>query len=63
VFELRREGGLLDVENRAGEKGGVLVVLEEREGVRDMKGEEKGRARGRRREKEWSEARKGECKK
>jgi hypothetical protein len=77
LFELQREGGLLDVDEIAEEKGGVLEVFEESEGVRVMKGEkkrmvesrrremkkegEKGRARGIRREMEWSEARKGEC--
>jgi hypothetical protein len=32
MFELRREDGVLDVDERAGEKGGVLEVFEEREG-------------------------------
>ena len=34
---------VLDVDERAGEKGGVLEVFEVREGVREMKGEKKGR--------------------
>jgi hypothetical protein len=33
---------VLDVDERAGETGGVLEVFEEREGVREMLGEKKG---------------------
>jgi hypothetical protein len=33
---------VLDVDERAGEKGGMLEVSEEREGVGEMKGEKKG---------------------
>ena len=42
VFELQKEGGLLDVDEMAEEKGGVLEVFEEREGVREKMGEKKG---------------------
>ena len=35
-------GELLDVDERAGEKGGVLEVFEERKGVREKMGEKKG---------------------
>jgi hypothetical protein len=36
------KGELLDVDERAGEKGGVFEVFEEKEGVREKIGEKKG---------------------
>jgi hypothetical protein len=42
VFEQQREGGLLDIDERAGENGGLLEIFEEKEGFREMKGEKKG---------------------
>jgi hypothetical protein len=50
VFKLRREGGVLDEDEREGEKGGLLEFFEEREGLSEMKGERKGRVESRRRE-------------
>jgi hypothetical protein len=61
VFELRIEGGMLDVNERAGEKGGVLEIFEEREGVREMKGEKKGRVEDSRREMKTEGGRKKAC--
>ena len=60
VFELQKEGGLLDVDEMAEEKGGVLEVFEEREGVWEMKGEQKRRVESRRREMK-KEGEKREC--
>jgi hypothetical protein len=46
----KEKGGVLDVHERAGQKGGLLEVFKEREGVREMKGEKKGRVESRRSE-------------
>jgi hypothetical protein len=40
-LDYEEKGELLDIDERAGEKGGVLEVFEEREGVREKMGEKK----------------------
>ena len=41
-MNFEEKGELLDIDERGGEKGGMLEDFEEREGVREKMGEKKG---------------------